>query len=79
MLVMAILMCKMVEMKGCANACRDARLVRPPKMLRVFASTTVLFACHSPCVGARADAYRLTFSMERTHEPCVPTCLSWLY
>ncbi|WP_314126091.1 hypothetical protein, partial [Segatella maculosa] len=67
MLVMAILMCKMVEMKGCANACRDARLVRPPKMLRVFASTTVLFACHSPCADARINVYRLTFPTERPH------------
>ena len=24
---------------------------------------------------ARANAYWLTFPMERTHEPCVPTCL----
>ena len=67
MLVMAILMCKMVEMKGCANACRDARSVRPLKTPRVFAPTTALFACYSPCADARADAYRLTFSMERTH------------
>ena len=60
-------MCKMVEMKGCANACRDARLVRPPKMLRAFAPTTVLFACHSPCADTRINVYRLTISMERTH------------
>jgi len=46
--VMAKLMCKMVEMASCASACRDARLVRPPKTLRAFASTTMLFDFHSP-------------------------------
>ena len=66
MLVMAILMCKMVEMASCASACRDARLVRPPKMLRAFAPTTVLFACHSPCADTRINVYKLTISTERT-------------
>ena len=37
MLVMDLLMCKMVEMKGYANACRDARSVRPRNNLRAFA------------------------------------------
>ena len=27
--IMAVLMCKMVEMVHCSNACRDARPVRP--------------------------------------------------
>ena len=57
MLVMAILMCKMVEMASCANACRDARSVRPLKMLRAFAPITALFACYSPCAGARTNGY----------------------
>ena len=61
------------------EACRDARFVRPLKTPRAFASTTMLFACHSYCADARTYVYWLTFLMERTHEPCVPTCLSWLY
>ena len=73
--VMAILIRKMMEMESYANACRDARPVRPLKTPRAFASTTMLFACYSPCADARTNVYRLTFSMERTHEPCVPTCL----
>ena len=55
--VMAILIRKMVEMESCASACRDARLVRPLKMLRAFVSTTMLFACHSPCADAGTDIY----------------------
>ena len=79
MLGMAILIRKIVEMASCASACRDARLVRPLKTLGTFASTIMLSACYSPCADARADVYRLTFTMERTHEPCVPTCLLWAY
>ena len=67
MLVMAILMCKMVEMASCANACRDARSVRPLKMPRAFAPTTMLFACNSLYAGARTNVYRLTIPTERTH------------
>ena len=57
------------------EACRDARLVRPLKTLRVFVLTTMLFACHSYCADARTNVYWLTFPTERTHGPCVPTCL----
>ena len=42
------------DMESCASACRDARLVRPLKTLRAFASTTTLFAFKS---------------LARTHEP----------
>ena len=63
----------------CASACRDARLVRPLKTLCAFASTTALFAFEILYADAQTYVYRLTFTTERTHEPCVPTCLSWLY
>ena len=44
----------MVGVTSCANVCRDARSVRPPKMLCAFASTIMLFAC---------------YHLARTHEP----------
>ena len=67
MLVMAILMCKMIEMASCANACRDARLVRPLKRLRAFAPTTALFACYSPCAGARIAPARGAIATKNAH------------
>ena len=51
---------KMADMENRLGVCRDARPVRPLKMLRAFAPTTALFACHR---------------LARTHEPCVPTQL----
>ena len=51
---------KMADMKNRLGVCRDARSVRPLKMLRAFAPTTALFAWHH---------------LARTHEPCVPTRL----
>ena len=45
------------DVTSCANACRDARLVRPLKTPRAFVSTTTLFVCHSPCADARINVY----------------------
>ena len=51
---------KMADMKNRLGVCRDARSVRPLKMMRAFAPTTALFAWHH---------------LAQTHEPCVPTRL----
>ena len=57
MLVMAILMRKMVKITSYANACRDARLVRPLKTLRAFAPITALFAFEILYADAQTYVY----------------------
>ena len=47
--IMAVLMCKMVEMVRCSNACRDARPVRPLKHPHVYISIP-MGRTHEPCV-----------------------------
>ena len=51
------LVINMPDMTSCANACRDARLVRPLKTLGAFAPTTMLFAFKISYADARTDVY----------------------
>ena len=62
-------------MKNRLGVCRDARSVRPLKMLRAFAPTTVLFACHRFARTLQQPCCLFVINLARTHEPCVPTQL----
>ena len=54
---------------------RDARTVRPLKILRAFAPTTALFACHHLVWTLQQPCCLFVINLARTHEPCVPTRL----
>ena len=47
--ISGVLMRKMIDGKSCANACRDARLVRTTKQTHVW-SSILLERTHGPCV-----------------------------
>ena len=66
---------KMADMKNRLGVCRDARFVRPLKMLRAFAPTTALFACHHFARTLQQPCCLFVINLARTHEPCVPTQL----
>ncbi|EHO68694.1 hypothetical protein HMPREF9944_01948 [Segatella maculosa OT 289] len=62
-------------MENRLGVCRDARPVRPLKMLRAFAPTTALFACHRLARTLQQPCCLFVINLARTHEPCVPTHL----
>ena len=66
---------KMADMENRLGVCRDARPVRPLKMLRAFAPTTALFACHRFARTLQQPCCLFVINLARTHEPCVPTQL----
>ena len=66
---------KMADMKNRLGVCRDARSVRPLKMLRAFTPTTALFVCHRLARTHQQPRCLLVINLARTHEPCVPTRL----
>ena len=65
----------MADMENRLGVCRGARPVRPLKMLRAFAPTTVLFACHRLARTLQQPCCLFVINLARTHEPCVPTHL----
>ena len=62
-------------MKNRLGVCRDAQSVRPLKILRAFAPTTALFACHRLARTLQQPCCLFVINFARTHEPCVPTQL----
>ena len=62
-------------MKNRLGVCRDARSVRPLKMLRAFAPTTTLFTCHRLARTLQQPCCLFVINLARTHEPYVPTQL----
>ena len=65
----------MADMENRLGVCRDARSMRPLKMLRAFAPTTTLFACHRLARTLQQPCCLFVINLARTHEPCVPTRL----
>ena len=65
----------MADMENRLGVYRDARTVRPLKMRRAFAPTTVLFACHRLARTLQQPCCLFVINLARTHEPCVPTQL----
>ena len=62
-------------MKNRLGVCRDAQSVRPLKILRAFAPTTALFACHRLARTLQQPCCLFVINFAQTHEPCVPTQL----
>ena len=58
--IMAVLMCKMVEIVRCSNACRDARSVRPLKHPHVYVSIP-MGRTHEPCVHSTTPMFMFPF------------------